>query len=106
MIDFVTLLERRIKSDPDLTVAGLAKAAGLDNSTISQMITNRRSPRIDTAIKICAALGETVDSFMTQARDPVVSEILAHLEQLTFEERQLLLAAVRGLRAQHPVAKP
>ena len=106
MIDFVTLLERRIKSDPDLTVAGLAKAAGLDNSTIRQMITNRRSPRIDTAIKICAALGETVDSFMTQARDPVVSEILAHLEQLTFEERQLLLAAVRGLRAQHPVAKP
>lgn len=102
MPSFVEILENRIDSDPSLTPAGLAKRAGLDNSTIRQMIKDRRNPRIDTALKICQALGETVESFMSQSRDPVTSEILAHLEQLTPEERQILLAAVRGIRAQHP----
>lgn len=102
MHSFVDILEERIKANPDLTPAGLAKRAGLDNSTIRQMIRDRRSPRIDTALKICQALGETVESFMSQSRDPVTSEILAHLEQLTAGERQILLAAVRGIRAQHP----
>lgn len=101
MPNFVDILERRIESDPTLTPAGLATKAGLDNSTIRQMIKDRRNPRIDTAIKICHALGETVESFMAKAHDPVMSEILFHLEQLTPEERQILLGAVRGIRAQH-----
>ena len=102
MSSFVEILEKRIEQDKSLTQAGLAKAAGLDNSTIRQMIRERRNPRIDTAMKICHALGETVESFMSQSRDPVMSEILQHLERLTDKERQLLLAAVRGIRAQHP----
>lgn len=101
MADFVEILEKRIAEDPSLTPAGLAKKAGLDNSTIRQMIRDNRNPRIDTAIKICHALGETVESFMSQAQDPVMSEILAHLEKLDGAERQMLLAAARGLRAQH-----
>lgn len=101
MTEFVDILIERIASDPSITEAGLAKKAGLDNSTIRQMIKFRRNPRIDTAIKICRALGETVESFMSQARDPAVSEILFHLEQLTPKERALLLAAARGLRDQH-----
>lgn len=100
MTEFVDILIERINSDPTLTEAGLAKKAGLDNSTIRQMIKFRRNPRIDTAIKICRALGETVESFMSQARDPAVAEILFHLEQLSPKERALLLAAARGLRAQ------
>lgn len=102
MMEFVDILVDRIKSDPNLTEAGLAKRAGLDNSTIRQMIKNRRSPRIDTAVKICHALGLTVEGFMSQGNDPVMSELLAHLEMLSPEERGLLLAAARGLRAQHP----
>ena len=90
--EFVDILAARIESDPDLTVAGLAVKAGLDNSTIRQMIRHRRSPRIDTAVKICRALGETVESFLSKSRDPVMSEILFHLEQLS---------AARGLREQH-----
>lgn len=105
MTDFVDILIKRIESDPELTEAGLAKKAGLDNSTIRQMIKHRRNPRIDTAIKICQALGETVESFMSQARDPAVAEILLHLEQLSPKERGLLLAAARGLRAQGPEAE-
>jgi plasmid maintenance system antidote protein VapI len=106
MKSFVEILRDRIASDPNLTDAGLAVKAGLDNSTIRQMIANNRSPRIDTAVKICAALGETVESFMAQSRDPAVSELLFHLEQLTPAERDLLLAAARGLRARHPEAAP
>lgn len=98
MENFIDILAARIASDPNLTEAGLAKAAGLDNSTIRQMIKHRRSPRIDTAMAICKALGETVDSFMAQSRDPVMSEILFHVEQLTQSERDLLLGAVRGIR--------
>jgi len=105
MTDFVDILIKRIESDPELTEAGLAKKAGLDNSTIRQMIKHRRNPRIDTAIKICKALGETVETFMSQARDPAVAEILLHLEQLSPRERALLLAAARGLRAQDPEAE-
>jgi len=65
-----------------------------------------RSPRIDTAMKICHALGETLDSFLTKGRDPVTAEILFHLDQLSDEERRLLLAAARGLRAVDPEAEP
>lgn len=97
-IDFVDILAARIAGDPDLTEAGLAKKAGLNNSTIRQMIKHRRSPRIETAVKICRALGETVESFLSKNRDPVMSEILFHLEQLSAEERRLLLGAARGLR--------
>lgn len=98
MENFIDILAARIASDPDLTEAGLAKKAGLDNSTIRQMIKYRRSPRIDTAIAICRALGETVESFMSGGRDPVMNELLSHLEQLTPAERDLLLGAVRGIR--------
>lgn len=101
MAEFVDILIQRIESDPGLTEAGLAVRAGLNNSTIRQMIKNRRSPRIDTAMKICRALGETVETFMSRQGDPVMSELLFHLEQLTSEERALLLAAARGLRDHH-----
>ena len=97
--DFVAILKDRIESDPELTVSGLAIKAGLNNSTIRQMITNGRSPRIDTAVKICRALGDTVETFLSEARDPVTREILLCLEQLSDEERRMLLAAAKGLRA-------
>ena len=106
MAEFVEILIQRIESDPTLTEAGLAVRAGLDNSTIRQMIKNRRSPRIDTAMKICRALGETVETFMSSGHDPVMSELLFHLEQLSGEERVLLLAAAKGLHAHHPQVGP
>ena len=106
MTDFVDILIQRIEGDPTLSEAGLAVRAGLNNSTIRQMIKMHRSPRIDTAIKICRALGETVETFMSKRHDPIMSELLFHLEQLTAEERALLLAAARGLRAPHQQAAP
>ena len=99
MKEFVDILIERIEADPELTVAGLAVRADLDNSTIRQMIKNHRSPRIDTAIKICRALGETVESFMSRGRDPATKELILLLDQLTDAEKALLLAAARGLGA-------
>ncbi|KFI34255.1 DNA-binding protein [Haematobacter missouriensis] len=101
MRDFVDILADRIAADPSLTEAGLAKAAGLDNSTIRQMIRHHRHPRIDTALKICRALGETVETFMSEQNDPVVSEVLLLLDQLEPAEKAMLLAAARGLRDAH-----
>ena len=106
MTDFVEILIQRIADDPNLSDAGLAVKAGLNNSTIRQMIKSRRNPRIDTAMKICHALGETVETFMSQRRDPVMSELLFHLEQLSAEERNLLLDAARGLTARHRAEEP
>ncbi len=100
MTEFVDILIQRIEQDPTLTEAGLAKRAGLDNSTIRQMIKYRRNPRIDTAVKICRALGETVESFMAGGQDPAISELLFHLDQLTDAERAFLLGSAKGLIAQ------
>ncbi|MDO8982742.1 helix-turn-helix transcriptional regulator [Cypionkella sp.] len=105
MTEFVDILLEKLAENPDLTEAGLARKAGLDNSTIRQMIKFRRNPRIDTAVKICRALGETVETFMSQKSSPAMSELLLLLEQLTPAERDFLLAAARGLHAQRPEAK-
>lgn len=104
MTEFVDILIERLAENPSLTEAGLARKAGLDNSTVRQMIKFRRNPRVDTAMKICKALGETVETFMLQTRDPAMRELLFLLEQLTPSERDLLLAATRGIHAQRQPA--
>ena len=104
--DFVDILKDRIEADPDLTVSGLAVKAGLNNSTIRQMIAKGRSPRIETAVKICRALGETVESFLSEAQDPITREIILHLEQLSDEERLMILAAAKGLHDHGHAAAP
>lgn len=99
MREFVDILADRIENDPNLTVAGLASAAGLDNSTIRQMIKHRRNPRIDTAMKICAALNTTVEGFFHQDMDPNRAELQFLLDQLEEGELRLLLAAAKGFSA-------
>lgn len=47
MTEFVDILIERLAENPDITEAGLARKAGLDNSTIRQMIKFRRNPRVD-----------------------------------------------------------
>lgn len=95
--EFVQILKDRIEADPNLTVSGLAVKAGLNNSTIRQMIAKGRSPRIETAVKICRALGDTVETFLSEGRDPITREILVCLEQLSDAERRMILGAVKGL---------
>ena len=91
MKDFVEILVERLASDPNLTEAGLAKAAGLDNSTIRQMIKFHRSPRIETAMKICQALGTTIEEFMGHPQTEEEQRILRLVAQLPLELRRQLI---------------
>ena len=99
MKDFVDILVERLASEPELTEAGLAKAAGLDNSTIRQMIKFHRSPRIETAIKICKALGTTIEEFMGQPQTEEERRILRLVADLPVALRLQLLGYGEGLAA-------
>lgn len=97
---FAERLRVVIDADPDLTEAGLARAAGLDNSTIRQLLSGKaKNPRLDTAMKICRALGTTIEHFMGSDLDPTQAEILALYVQLSDAERRILLAAAKGIAA-------
>lgn len=95
---FIEKLAARIDGDPDINVTSLAVAAGLDKSTIRQMIANGRNPRIDTARKICAALGTTYERFMQEDRTPARAELLSLVDQLSDAEIDFLLDVARAQR--------
>lgn len=98
MDSFIEKLIARIESDPDLNVTNLSVAAGLDKSTIRQMITFRRNPRIDTARKICGALGTTYEQFMSEGRSPARAELSTLVDQLSDAEIDFLLDVARAQR--------
>ena len=90
--DFVERLRKRIESDPELTAAGLAVRAGLDNSVIRGLLTGKaQNPRWDTVQKICAALGTTVVEFMSDPQTEEEARILRMLGRLTVDEQMRLL---------------
>lgn len=95
---FLKRLRIRIDSDPDLTEAGLAKKAGLSDSAIRQYFSKpNRSPRVDNARKICAALGTSLEAFMSDAQTPEEQEIVRLTLQLPDHLRRQLLGYARGL---------
>ena len=88
---FPERLKALIDNDPDLTEAGLANKAGLDKTTIRQMIAKNRSPRMVTAEKICAALGTTVEEFMTVNLSQAERDIARLVSRLSVDQRRRLL---------------
>jgi transcriptional regulator with XRE-family HTH domain len=90
-LTFPHRLKAYIEDNPDMTVAGVAQKAGLDKSTIRQMILKNRSPRMETAERICAALGTTVEEFMTEGQSEEVRNIARLVSQLSVEQRLKLL---------------
>lgn len=110
---FAQRLQAAINSDPKLTPAGLAKQAGLDNSAIRSLLSGKaQNPRVDTAIKICGALGTTLEDFMSgvfqTSRLPADTEdqnIRTLLSQLTIEERRRLVTYGEGMRDARDLAK-
>jgi len=100
--DFVRRLRDRIEQDPDLTAAGLAAKSGIDVSTIRKMLTiEGASPRYATAQKICAALGTTLEVFMSNDQDTLRAEIVHLYSQLSDDERRILQGVAKGMIAQH-----
>tara|TARA_R110002049_G_scaffold20887_1_gene76826 strand:- start:1064 stop:1486 length:423 start_codon:yes stop_codon:yes gene_type:complete len=95
---FLRRLRRVIDADPDITDAGLAVKAGLDNSAIRRLYSKPdSSPRISTARKICAALGTTLEEFMSEAQTPEEKEIVRLTLALPDHLRQQLLSYAKGL---------
>ncbi|WP_226941940.1 helix-turn-helix domain-containing protein [Pseudooceanicola spongiae] len=90
--DFAEKLRQLIDEDPKLTPAGLAIKAGLSSATIRKLLSGEnRNPRIDTAEKICQALGTTYEDFMREKPVPEETEILDLVKRLSPEQRRRLL---------------
>jgi transcriptional regulator with XRE-family HTH domain len=97
---FAERLRAVINSDPEITEAGLATKAGLSNSVVRKILAGHtQNPRVDTARKICAALGTTLEEFMSDAQTPVEREIVRLVAQLPEHLRQQLLGYGQGLAA-------
>lgn len=95
---FAERLRLAIQNDPNLTEAGLAVRAGLDNSTIRQLLAGKtKNPRVDTAMKICAALGTTIEEFMGSPRNEEERDILRLVSQLPVHLRRQLLGYGQAL---------
>ncbi|PHS21764.1 MAG: hypothetical protein COA84_15230 [Robiginitomaculum sp.] len=104
---FLVKLRAVIDARPEFTVAGLAVKAGLTNSAIRAMFSGRnQSPRLDTARKICEAMGTTLEEFMSDAQTSEEFEIVRLVSQLSVEERQQLLGFGKGLLASQNPAPP
>ncbi|PCJ75547.1 MAG: hypothetical protein COA53_06535 [Rhodobacteraceae bacterium] len=104
---FLLKLKARIESDPDITVSGLAIKAGLGNSAIRLMFSrNVQSLRISTARQICAALGTTLEEFMSEAHTPEEQEIVRLVSQLPDHLRRQLLGYGQGLLVSKDQAAP
>ena len=96
---FLARLEAAIEADPSLNVSNLATKAGLASSTIRAMFRDNKSPRVATMRKICAALGTSLEEFMSNAQSEEEREIVRLFSQLPDSLKQELLGYGRGLVA-------
>lgn len=97
---FLQRLKVVIDNDDTLNVSNLAVRAGLSNSTIRLAFADpNRSLSLATARKICAALGTTLEEFMSDARSEEEREIVRLVMQLPVDLRQKLIGYGQGLLA-------
>lgn len=94
---FLRRLHQVIAADPALTAAGLSVKSGLGNSAIRLMFKKGTSPRVATMRKICAALGTTLEEFLSEAQSPEEKELMHLLLQLDGPSRRELLGYGRAL---------
>lgn len=100
MVDraFAERLRATLDRDPNLTESGLAVKAGLSNSVVRKILAGHTSnPRVDTARKICAALGTTLEEFMSDAETEEEKEILRLIMKLPADLRRQLLGYGQAL---------
>lgn len=96
---FLKRLRDVIDADPNLTVAGLAVKAGLNNSVIRAWFAGNGSPKLETARKICEALDTTLEAFLSEARSAEEKEIVRLATLLPEHLRRQLLGYGQGLLA-------
>ncbi len=101
---FLLRLQAAIEANPDMNVSNLSSKAGLSNSTIRHMLDKNRSPRVATMRKICAAMGTTLEIFMSSAETSEELEIVRLVSQLSVRQRRQLLGYGQGLLEQTGLA--
>jgi len=95
---FIERLRQRIDTSSELTAAGLARQAGLDNSAIRSLLSGKaKNPRWDTIEKICHALGETVEEFMADPQTEEERDILRLISLLPSDLRRQLIGYGQAL---------
>ena len=104
---FAERLRETIDNDDDLTESGLAIKAGLSNATIRKLLAgNTKNPRVDTARKVCAALGISLEEFMSNAHTDEEHEIVRLALRLPDHLLQQLLGYGKFLEQQADQAPP
>ena len=61
---FTDWLQKKIDKNPDLTIAGVAEEAGLDNSTLRLLIKRGGTPKLDNAIALAQAAKADIIDFL------------------------------------------
>jgi len=105
---FAEKLRSVVDADPSITEAGPATKAGLSNSVVRKIIAGTtKNPRVDTAMKICAALDTTIEEFMGSPQTKEEHDIALLVSQLSVDLRRQLLGFGQGLlaSANHPHVK-
>jgi DNA-binding phage protein len=103
---FLIRLKAAIDADDSITPASLATKAGLSNATIRHMFARNHNPRVATMRKICAALGTTLEEFMSNAQTEEEYEIVRLVTQLPAPLRQKLLGYGQALLESADQAPP
>jgi len=104
---FLIRLKERIETDPNITAASLSVKAGLSNAAIRHWLNgDSKSPTLESARKICAALGTTLEEFMSNSQTVEEQEIVRLFAQLPEPLKQQLLGYGRGLAAAVDQAQP
>ncbi len=104
---FLVKLKAVIDADPNLTAAGLSVKAGLGNSAIRAWFAGtNQSPRIESARKVCEALGTTLEEFLSDAQTEEERQIVRLVSQLPEDLRRQLIGYGEALAATSRTGSP
>lgn len=87
---------RKICEDRDISIAKLARDAGIPKTTIYSMMEREGSARLDNIQKICNATGITIEDFIDDKRDERVTRIIRKIEKLNEQDREKMIIIING----------
>jgi transcriptional regulator with XRE-family HTH domain len=94
---------RKVRLESNLTGSDLAKAVGLQRTSIVNLESGSRSPSVEILYKLATVLNVSADYLMDlpAAKPPPkwVSQIMADLEKLDQPGQEAVKALVRGLKS-------
>ena len=88
------------------TIYRLSALSGIPASTITSILKRNNAPTIPTLQKICNALDMTLAQFFSEGFEALTrtqSEYLTEFNRLGPQERELVLAYIRGINDSRPL---